>query len=111
LFLLFPHLNYQINSIACQLSSTNITFASVHDSYWTHPSTVEQMNRIIREQFVILHSKPLLENLRSEFLERYKGHVIYKKSMKELKTFDLKPIPKKGDFDLTQVKDSKYFFD
>jgi DNA-directed RNA polymerase len=32
-----------------------ITFAAVHDSYWTHAGTVEKMNTILREQFIRLH--------------------------------------------------------
>ncbi len=42
-------------------------FAGVHDSYWTHAGTVDHMNRILREQFVELHSRPLLQNLLDEF--------------------------------------------
>lgn len=39
----------------------------MHDSYWTHAGTVDDMNRILREQFVDLHSRPLLQNLLEEF--------------------------------------------
>jgi len=44
-----------------------ITFAAVHDSYWTHAGNVERMNEILRNQFVKLHSQPLLENLKHSF--------------------------------------------
>ena len=46
---------------------TGIAYAGVHDSYWTHAGTVDDMNRILREQFVQLHSRPLLQNLLDEF--------------------------------------------
>jgi|JI6StandDraft_1071083.scaffolds.fasta_scaffold02813_19 DNA-directed RNA polymerase len=48
-----------------------ITFAAVHDSYWTHAASVERMNVILREQFIRLHKEPLLENLRESFQRRY----------------------------------------
>ncbi|VDN45511.1 unnamed protein product [Gongylonema pulchrum] len=38
-----------------------ITFAAVHDCYWTHACDVEVMNEICREQFVQLHSEPLVK--------------------------------------------------
>ena len=43
-----------------------ITFASVHDSYWTHASTIDEMSTIIRESFVHLHSSNVLQNLYEE---------------------------------------------
>lgn len=38
----------------------NISFAAVHDSYWTHAGKVEEMNEILRDQFIKLHSQPIL---------------------------------------------------
>ena len=40
-----------------------ITFAAVHDCYWTHASTVDTMNKICREQFVNMYSQPLITQL------------------------------------------------
>ncbi|KCV68407.1 hypothetical protein H696_04702 [Fonticula alba] len=54
-----------------------IQFASVHDSYWTHPSDVDALNHVIRDQFVKLHSQPIMENLRSELLSRYSSHIVH----------------------------------
>ncbi|KAG7664254.1 RPO41 [[Candida] subhashii] len=51
-----------------------LSFASVHDSFWTHASDVDTMNRLIREQFVRLHSENLVEHLKEEFDARYKGY-------------------------------------
>lgn len=48
-----------------------ITFASVHDCFWTHASTVDTMNRILREQFVELYSKPILKDLANELRGMY----------------------------------------
>lgn len=74
-----------------------ITFAAVHDSYWCHPQNVEQMAKILRDEFVKLHSQPLLENLLNNFEERYPHN-----------TFP--EVPERGSFDLNKVKDSAYFF-
>lgn len=39
-----------LTSLFCR--KKGITFVSVHDCYWTHPSDVEIMNKVCREQFV-----------------------------------------------------------
>lgn len=55
-----------LTSLFCQRHG--ITFVSVHDCFWTHPNTVDIMNQICREQFVALHSEPLLVQLSNQFL-------------------------------------------
>lgn len=75
-----------------------ISFASVHDSYWTHASDTDLLNKLLREEFVYLHSQPLLETLLYSFQQ----------SFPNVKFPDLPP---KGNLDITRVKDSKYFFD
>lgn len=44
----------------------NMTFASVHDSYWTHAADVPKMAQIIRETFIALHSSDVLDKLDEE---------------------------------------------
>ncbi|KZT39784.1 DNA/RNA polymerase [Sistotremastrum suecicum HHB10207 ss-3] len=56
---------------ALECKSNNITFASVHDSYWTHASSIDQMSTIIRDTFIALHSSDILGRLRDEIRERY----------------------------------------
>lgn len=51
----------------------DMSFASVHDSYWTHACDVDTMNFEIRLQFVALHENNLIVKLRDEFEKRYKG--------------------------------------
>ena len=46
-------------SRSCQIN----LFTGVHDSFWTHASDVDKMNQILREKFVELYSKPILENV------------------------------------------------
>lgn len=49
----------------------NITFAGVHDSYWTHAADIDRMNQILRDQFVQLHGSALLPTLLDNFVKRY----------------------------------------
>lgn len=38
-----------------------LSFSSVHDSFWTHPSDVDNLSYIIRDQFVKLYATDLIE--------------------------------------------------
>lgn len=60
-----------MTSKAC--GNEGISFASVHDSYWTHASDIDKMNAHCRAQFIKLHEDNLVEKLRNEFEKRYKG--------------------------------------
>jgi len=60
-----------MTSKAC--GDAGLSFAAVHDSYWTHASDVDIMNKEIRNQFVNLHENNLIEQVRDEFEKRYKG--------------------------------------
>lgn len=46
--------------------SRDITFASVHDSYWTHAASVDEMSVVIRDTFIQLHSSDILTKLDDE---------------------------------------------
>ncbi|GJP51161.1 hypothetical protein CLOM_g10326 [Closterium sp. NIES-68] len=85
-----------MTAMACY--NRRITFAGVHDSYWTHAASVDRMNEILRKQFVALHGQPLLENLLEEFREKY-PHL------------DFPSVPRRGQFDLNNVLSAPYFFD
>lgn len=63
-----------MSAVACH--KKGMSFASVHDSYWTHACDVDSMNEVIRDQFIELHSQPIMENLISEFKERYKDYKV-----------------------------------
>ncbi|CAH8348222.1 unnamed protein product [Eruca vesicaria subsp. sativa] len=84
-----------MTAIAC--NKAGLSFAGVHDSFWTHASDVDLMNKILREKFVELYDKPVLENLLESF----------QKSFPSLK---FPPLPERGDFDLREVLRSPYFF-
>ena len=51
---------------ALRCKQNGITFAAVHDSYWTHASTVEPMSDLIRDSFIHLHSQDIIGELRKE---------------------------------------------
>lgn len=77
--------------------SRNIWFAAVHDSFWCRAGEVDQMDRIIREQFVRLHEIDILGNLHDELRQRFPKA-------------KLPPIPPKGTFDITEVLRAPYAF-
>lgn len=84
-----------MTAIRCR--EMGLAFASVHDSYWTHAGTMETMNQILREEFVNLYSRPILDDLYDSFCLRYPY-------------VDIPPVPERGDLDLEKVRQSQYFF-
>ncbi|KAF5347347.1 hypothetical protein D9756_009879 [Leucocoprinus leucothites] len=58
-----------LTALGCR--KKGLTFASVHDSYWTHASDIDTMSEVIRDTFISLHESNVLEELRSEFSRRY----------------------------------------
>jgi DNA-directed RNA polymerase len=68
-----PNFIHSIDSIHLQMSclkahALHMTFAAVHDSFWTHPCDVDKLNEIIRAEFVTLHTSGIVENLRDDLL-------------------------------------------
>ena len=84
-------------AVACV--DKGLTFAGVHDSFWTHACDVDTMSSILRDKFIELHSEPLLENLYNEMCETYP----------EVAHRFPKP-PEAGNLDLNVIRDSVYFF-
>jgi DNA-directed RNA polymerase len=80
-----------------QMKEKGITFASVHDSYWTHPCDVPVMNASLRDCFVELYSQPILDKLRDSLVMRYPDLIF-------------PVLPSRGDLDINVVKKSSYFF-
>lgn len=83
---------------AIECHKRGLTFASVHDSYWTHAADTDTLNDIIRDQFIKLHEQPLLESL-------------YENFKTVCPSVDFPPIPSRGSLDLQRVRRSNYFFD
>ncbi|XP_077834811.1 DNA-directed RNA polymerase, mitochondrial isoform X6 [Macaca mulatta] len=91
-----------------------LTFVSVHDCYWTHAADVAVMNQVCREQFVCLHSEPILEDLSRFLVSRFCPNPTPRKISQCWEASQLKEtlqaVPKPGAFDLERVKHSTYFF-
>jgi hypothetical protein len=85
---------------ALECKKLGIVFASVHDSYWTHASDVDAMNRVLRQEFYNMYQQPILENLRSSFVLSLGAD-----------GKNIPPLPAQGELDLICVIDSPYFFD
>lgn len=103
-----------------------LTFASVHDCFWTHAGSVDEMGRLLREQFVALHKEPILAKLAAEMERLYGGYVVPEGIRKlpgtrhhddigymevtSWRPISIQPIPPRGDFDINLVLESEYFF-
>ena len=97
-----PNFVHCIDSSHMMMTATaclakGMVFAGVHDSFWTHPCDVDAMNVVIRDEFVKLHSQPLLEKLKA-YLEKEHPHL------------DFPPVPAQGKLDLEEVKRATFFF-
>jgi DNA-directed RNA polymerase len=58
---------------ALKCSEMGIDFAAVHDSFWTHASDIPNLNIILRDAFVRMHSEDIIQRLAEEFKARYAG--------------------------------------
>jgi DNA-directed RNA polymerase len=58
---------------ALKLDELGKTFASVHDSFWTHACDVDTLSEVLRDAFISMHSEDVIERLREEFQARYQG--------------------------------------
>ncbi|XP_021914450.1 DNA-directed RNA polymerase, mitochondrial isoform X2 [Zootermopsis nevadensis] len=104
-----------LTSLFCEREG--ITFISVHDCFWTHPCTVDIMNKVCRDQFVALHSQPILEDLSKFLVKKYsyaESEFTNDGSVNDMTKRKLNKIlwklPSKGDFNLNSVLKSVYFF-
>ena len=82
---------------ALEMDRRGLVFSAVHDSFWTHATDIDEMNDILRESFVDLYDRPLLEELKKGWELRYPN-------------LEFPAIPKRGDLDIKEVKKAPYFF-
>ena len=82
---------------ALRMRDDDLTFASVHDSYWTHACDIPIMSDHIRDCFIDLYDHPVLEDLRQSLCMRYPD-------------IEFPPVPEGGGLDLSEIRGSKYFF-
>ncbi|KAL2164816.1 hypothetical protein VTH06DRAFT_112 [Thermothelomyces fergusii] len=60
---------------ALECHALGLTFAAVHDSFWTHAADVDAMNRVIRDSFIRIHQEDVIGRLKAEFEARYRGSI------------------------------------
>jgi DNA-directed RNA polymerase len=82
---------------AIEMEKRGLHFSAVHDSYWTHPCDIEEMNVILRECFIDLYNQPLLQDLKRRWELRYPS-------------IAFPDCPAHGDLDLNDVRSAPYFF-
>jgi DNA-directed RNA polymerase len=58
---------------ALKASEMGLDFAAVHDSFWTHASDIPNLNVILRDAFVRMHTDDIVNRLAAEFSARYAG--------------------------------------
>ncbi|KAF2024568.1 DNA/RNA polymerase [Setomelanomma holmii] len=58
---------------ALKCSEMGLDFAAVHDSFWTHACDIPNLNVILRDAFVRMHSEDIVQRLAEEFKARYAG--------------------------------------
>jgi DNA-directed RNA polymerase len=56
---------------ALKCSEQSLTFAAVHDSFWTHAADVPALGVILRDAFVQMHSEDIIGRLSEELSVRY----------------------------------------
>jgi DNA-directed RNA polymerase len=110
---------------ASKCREAGLTFAAVHDSFWTHACDVSVMNSILRDQFVRLHQSTDLDRLAEQMQERYccergegrscagwetSGPCTLEEGCRRVRWELLPPPPPPGDLDINVVRDSTYFF-
>ena len=67
-----------------------------HDEYSVHARHVPLLHKIVREEFVKIHSRNLLQEFKDEVEEQL--------------GLELPDYPKQGTFDINRVLDSTYAF-
>lgn len=56
---------------ALKCNELGLDFAAVHDSFWTHACDIPNLNTILRDAFVRMHSEDITSRLAAEFGARY----------------------------------------
>ncbi|TKX19877.1 DNA-directed RNA polymerase [Elsinoe australis] len=59
-----------LSAIKCE--AQGITFASIHDSFWTHACDRDELSELLRDAFVHMHREDIVGRLKEEFETRYK---------------------------------------
>lgn len=102
-----PNLVHSVDS-AAMMKTVNIAhkngiqnFCNVHDSFGTTAADVETLNLSLREAFIEMFSK-------HDILENFRNDVI--KQLPEKLQAKLPSVPDKGNLDIEQLRNSRFFF-
>ena len=76
------------------------SFALIHDSYGVHPSEVDRLHEILREEFINMYREDWLAEFERQLAEQLPAEVVAQ----------FPPRPTLGSMDIESVKDSMYFF-
>ncbi|KAH8809103.1 mitochondrial DNA-directed RNA polymerase-like protein [Xylogone sp. PMI_703] len=57
---------------ALRCDELGLSFAAVHDSFWTHAADIDAMNGVLRDAFIQIHSEDVIGRLAEEFNARYR---------------------------------------
>ena len=60
---------------ALKATEHGLTFTAVHDSFWTHAADIDDLNLLLRDAFIRMHSEDIVGRLAEEFKLRYKDHI------------------------------------
>lgn len=82
---------------ALEMDRRGLSFSAVHDSFWTHPCDIDEMNEALRDTFVELYEQPLLEDLKKTWELRYPS-------------IQFPDLPERGNLNLGDVRSAPYFF-
>lgn len=58
---------------ALECYEKGLTFAAVHDSFWSHAADIDVMNSVLRDAFIKIHEDDVIGRLAAEFEARHKG--------------------------------------
>ncbi|RDW80497.1 hypothetical protein BP5796_05195 [Coleophoma crateriformis] len=87
---------------ALQCDEMGISFAAVHDSFWTHACDINSMNSVLRDAFIRIHSEDVIGRLAAEFKARHKDSMYLAKVKagttlhKRLREYRAGVVPKKN---------------
>ena len=83
--------------VRCNKEHGIYDFSFIHDSYGTHANKCDQLSETLRQVFVDMFSKDILNNWRSQLSDQH-PHL------------DFPEPPEFGDADISRIKESLYFF-
>jgi DNA-directed RNA polymerase len=75
-------------------------FAVIHDSFGTHAARSGEFAQLIREAFILLYDDDILASFVTQLKEQLPPNLAK----------ELPEPPPRGDFDITEVRESEFFF-